>query len=84
MEFSNPVADPTAIDAERLFERFYQADVSRATQGSGLGLAVAAELAAAQGMAFSARVEGASLVITLTAKRLNCGYSPLESAALSA
>lgn len=64
-DFANPVAEPGSIDADRLFERFYQADASRATQGSGLGLAVAAELAAAQGMGLSARVAGGTLTITL-------------------
>ncbi len=68
VEFSNPVADPSAIDADRLFERFYQADASRATAGSGLGLSVAAKLAAAQGMDLSARLEGAELVVTLVAR----------------
>ncbi|OUO35339.1 two-component sensor histidine kinase [Olsenella sp. An290] len=67
VDFANPVADPAAIDADRLFERFYQGDASRATAGSGLGLAVAAELAAAQGMDLSARVEGGTLTITLVA-----------------
>lgn len=66
VEFSNPVADPSAIDADRLFERFYQADPSRATAGSGLGLAVAAQLAAAQGMSLSARLDGPTLTITLS------------------
>ena len=65
VEFSNPVADPSAIDADRLFERFYQADASRATAGSGLGLSVAAKLAAAQGMDLSARLDGANLVVLL-------------------
>ena len=65
IEFSNPVADPSAIDADRLFERFYQADSSRATAGSGLGLSVAAKLAEAQGMTLSARLEGITLVVTL-------------------
>lgn len=68
IEFANPVADPFAIDADRLFERFYQADASRATAGSGLGLSVAAKLAAAQGMDLSARLDGANLVVTLVAK----------------
>ena len=65
VEFSNPVADPSAIDADRLFERFYQADPSRSTAGSGLGLSVAAKLAEAQGMTLSAHLEGTKLVVTL-------------------
>ena len=65
MDFSNPVPDPSAIDADRLFERFYQADASRATAGSGLGLSVAAKLAEAQGMGLSARLDGDVLTITL-------------------
>lgn len=68
IEFANPVADPSAIEADRLFERFYQADASRATAGSGLGLSVAAKLAAAQGMDLSAHLEGANLVVTLVAR----------------
>lgn len=38
------VENPSAIDPARLFERFYQADASRTGPGSGLGLAVVANL----------------------------------------
>lgn len=62
---SNAVADPTAIDVDRLFERFYQADASRATAGSGLGLSVAANLARAMGMGIDAQLEGDVLSVTL-------------------
>ena len=65
VDFANSVADPDAIDPDRLFERFYQADASRATAGSGLGLSVAAQLAAAQGMRLSARLSGSVLTISL-------------------
>ena len=63
--FANPVADPGALDPDRLFERFYQADSSRSTAGAGLGLSVAAKLAEAQGMTLSARLAGDALVVTL-------------------
>ena len=59
--FANEVSDPAALDVERLFERFYRADASRTSPGSGLGLAVAASLAEAMGMRLDARLEGATL-----------------------
>ena len=59
--FANEVSDPAALDVERLFERFYRADASRTSPGSGLGRAVAASLAEAMGMRLDARLEGATL-----------------------
>lgn len=63
--FSNAVADPGALDVNRLFERFYRADATRAQSGAGLGLAVVKSLAAAQGIKVSAVLEGDMLAITL-------------------
>lgn len=63
--FSNRVANPEAIDAERLFERFYQGDAARADEGSGLGLAIVAQLAKALDIKLAARLERDVLSISL-------------------
>lgn len=65
LRVSNAVANPAAIDVDRLFERFYQADASRGRAGSGLGLAVAANLAHAMGMEIGAELEGSVLSVAL-------------------
>ena len=63
--FSNRVAKPETLDANRLFDRFYQADPARGGHGTGLGLSVAAKLAEAMGMRLSAHLAGDILVIEL-------------------
>lgn len=65
LSVANAVADPAAIDADRLFDRFYQADSSRGAKGSGLGLSVAANLARAMDMEISASLAGDVLAVTL-------------------
>ncbi len=65
VSFSNRVADPDAIDVDRLFERFYQGDHARSADGSGLGLAIVAELARALRIGLRARLDGDTLVVTL-------------------
>lgn len=51
--FSNLVENPSKLDTELLFERFYKGQESANDKGSGLGLAIVAQLAEAMG----ARVE---------------------------
>jgi len=54
-----------ALDASRLFERFYRGDPSRRSGGSGLGLAIADALARAQGMTLTASLTDNRFTITL-------------------
>ena len=65
LSIANAVSDPAVIDADRLFDRFYQADSSRGAKGSGLGLSVAANLARAMDMEISASLAGDVLTVTL-------------------
>ncbi|MBC5585872.1 HAMP domain-containing histidine kinase [Eggerthella sp. NSJ-70] len=59
----NRVANPDALDVDRLFERFYQGEGSRSSGGAGLGLAIVAQLAAAMGATVAAVLEGDRLRI---------------------
>lgn len=71
LTFANPVPAGVAIDPERLFARFYQADESRGGGGAGLGLAVVRSLADRMGMTVDAALGdapsgGGTLTIRLT------------------
>ena len=63
--FENRMADPGSLDADRLFERFYQGDAARGGGGSGLGLAIVAQLAHALSIKASARLDGDVLSVEL-------------------
>ena len=60
VEFSlkNVSENPLNIDAEELTERFIRGDVSRSTEGSGLGLSIARDLTEMQGGKFKLYVDG--------------------------
>lgn len=60
VEFSlkNISENPLNIDAEELTERFIRGDVSRSTEGSGLGLSIARDLTEMQGGRFKLYVDG--------------------------
>lgn len=63
---SNKVPDPTAIDPELLFNRFYKAGTSRGSDGSGLGLAVVARLCERMGGSAVAKVDGELLELAIS------------------
>ncbi len=56
--FKNISAQPLNIPAEELTERFIRGDVSRSTEGSGLGLSIAQNLTVAQGGEFKIHLDG--------------------------
>lgn len=64
--FSNEVADPSSIDVDRLFDRFYKADATRGGEGGGLGLAIVSQLAQSISAPLKAEVKGNALQITIT------------------
>ena len=54
----NVSENPLNINAEELTERFIRGDVSRSTEGSGLGLSIAEDLTEMQGGKFNLYVDG--------------------------
>lgn len=67
--FKNSVEHPEKIDAGRLFERFYTADISRNSKTTGLGLAICKELVERQDGKIRAFIEDDSLIITIKFKQ---------------
>ncbi|KUO18839.1 sensor histidine kinase [Streptomyces dysideae] len=62
-----------AADAERVFDRFYRADIAHGLPGSGLGLAIVRDVAEAHGGTVFARTRsggGATVGFTVSPSRL--------------
>ncbi|KUO71466.1 MAG: histidine kinase [Clostridia bacterium BRH_c25] len=58
LTIKNISAFPLDIPPEQLTERFVRGDVSRTTEGSGLGLSIAQSLTALQGGSFKIEIDG--------------------------
>ena len=54
----NISANPLNVHGEELTERFVRGDVSRTTEGSGLGLSIAQSLTKLQGGTFEILIDG--------------------------
>lgn len=68
MIFRNKVANPSAINLDQLFERFYQVDSARSSDGSGLGLSIVASLVKRMEGKISVQILSDELVIELKLK----------------
>lgn len=66
LSIKNISAQPLNIDASELTERFIRGDVSRSTEGSGLGLSIAKNLTQAQHGKFDIYLDGDLFKVTLT------------------
>ena len=62
----NISASELNVDANELTERFIRGDVSRTTEGSGLGLSIARNLTVAQGGEFEIKLDGDLFKVMLT------------------
>lgn len=62
---------PLNISADELTERFIRGDISRGTEGSGLGLSIAKTLTQMQGGNFDLYLDGDLFRVTLTFPRVN-------------
>ena len=56
--FKNISESQLNVEAEELMERFKRGDVSRTTEGSGLGLSIAKSLVELQGGEFEIEIDG--------------------------
>ena len=77
----NVSEQPLNIDADELTERFIRGDVSRSTEGSGLGLSIAKSLTEMQGGTFDLYLDGDLFKVTITFPRVTKEEHAAESRA---
>ena len=65
LSLKNISAQPLNISADELTERFIRGDVSRNTEGSGLGLSIAKDLVQLQGGEFNLYLDGDLFKVTI-------------------
>ena len=66
--FINGVQNYETIEIERIFDRFYQADLSRHQNSTGLGLSIVKQIAEIHGWVIDAKMEDDNLVIVIDFK----------------
>ena len=66
----NVSEQPLNISADELTERFIRGDVSRSTEGSGLGLSIAQSLTEMQGGTFELYLDGDLFKVTIEFPRV--------------
>lgn len=81
VEFSlkNISEQPLNISADELTERFIRGDVSRSTEGSGLGLSIAKNLTELQGGKFELYLDGDLFKVTIVFPKAVVGQSMTKS-----
>ena len=67
----NMSESPLNFKADELLERFVRGDVSRSTEGSGLGLEIARNLTVMQGGTFDLYLDGDLFKVTITFQKMN-------------
>lgn len=65
LTIENPTTNIGIIDTNRLFDRFYKADVARNEQGTGLGLSIAQLLTKSLGGSISAQIRDDLFIVQL-------------------
>lgn len=78
LSVKNISENPLNIQEKDLTERFIRGDVSRTTEGSGLGLSIAKNLTEAQGGVFEIYLDGDLFRVTITFPRIRREFAKVE------